>query len=143
LTAPTGLHSIVRTSVLGTELKPAETGDLAYRATITKTHIDSLSNDELVKLLRPDQQKVWWGPDRHAVLYPVRAGEIFNLVLAHVLLQSNIQRSMLTFRSVPDDLPPEVSKVPADIEQMRKLFEGWDPMHACRSLCITSRLTRR
>lgn len=31
------------------------------------------------------------------------------------------------FLSVPDDLPPEVSKVPADIDQMRKLFEGWDP----------------
>jgi salicylate hydroxylase len=135
------LHSIVRTSVLGQELKPVETGDLAYRATITKTHVDSLDNYELVKLLRSDQQKVWWGPDRHAVLYPVRAGEVFNLVLAHVLLHSNVQRSMLTSRSVPDDLPPEVSKVPADIEQMRKLFEGWDPRHAFRSPDSLSRLT--
>ena len=77
-----GLNSIVRTFVLGKELNPVDTGDLAYRATIPKAHIDSLNNDELKDLLRPDQQKVWWGPDRHAVLYPVRGGEIFNLVLA-------------------------------------------------------------
>ena len=106
----TGLNSIVRTAVLGKKLNPVETGDLAYRATITKEHIDSLNNSALNEMLSPTLQKVWWGPNSHAVLYPVRGGDVFNLVLA-----------------VPDDLPPEVTKVPGNIDQMRKLFECWDP----------------
>ena len=104
------MNSTVRTDVLGKHVEPEETGDLAYRATITKEHTDSLNNMALDEMLSPIMQKVWWGPDSHAVLYPVRGGDVFNLVLA-----------------VPDDLPPHVSKVPGSIEQMRRLFEGWDP----------------
>jgi salicylate hydroxylase len=105
-----GLNSIVRTFVLGRQLDPEDTGDLAYRATIPRAHIDSLNNAKLDAMLQHGTHKVWWGPDSHAVMYPVRGGEVYNLVLA-----------------VPDDLPPAVSKVPANIDQMRKLFEGWDP----------------
>ena len=74
---------MVRTHVLGKEVRPVETGDLAYRATISKAHIDSLNNQALNDMLSPTRHKVWWGPDCHAVLYPVRAGEMFNLVLAY------------------------------------------------------------
>ena len=38
-----------------------------------------------------------------------------------------IARLMLA--RAPDDLPPEVYKIPANIDQMRKLFEGWDPVY--------------
>ena len=105
-----GLHSMVRTNVLGRKLTPSETGDLAYRATITAKHVQSMNNEALNEMLIPNLHKVWWGPESHAVLYGVRGGDIYNLVLA-----------------VPDDLPPVVSKTPGNIEQMRKLFEGWDP----------------
>lgn len=104
------MNSIVRTHVLGRHLEPTETGDLAYRATIPKEHIDSLDNPDLKDMLSPTTHKVWWGPNAHAVLYSVRGGEIYNLVLA-----------------VPDDLPPAVTKVPANIDQMREIFTGWDP----------------
>ena len=29
--------------------------------------------------------------------------------------------------SVPSDIPDNVRKLPADVEQMRKIFEDWDP----------------
>lgn len=45
------------------------------------------------------------------MLYPVRNCTVFNLVL-----------------SCPDDLPPDVAKQAADVEQMRSLFENWDPL---------------
>jgi salicylate hydroxylase len=29
---------------------------------------------------------------------------------------------------VPDNLPPGVSRQSGSVEEMRKLFEGWDPV---------------
>ncbi|KAK9645695.1 hypothetical protein V6Z96_007814 [Aspergillus fumigatus] len=29
---------------------------------------------------------------------------------------------------VPDDLPPGVTKQPGNVEEMKLLFEGWDPV---------------
>lgn len=52
-----------------------------------------------------------WGPDSHVVFYPIRGGEIWNLVLICV-----------------DDLPPEVPRAEADIKDMYAKFEGWDPI---------------
>lgn len=31
---------------------------------------------------------------------------------------------------VPDDLPPGVTKQPGNVEEMKLLFEGWDPVYA-------------
>ena len=92
-----GLNSVVRTHVLGKEIEPVETGDLAYRATITKQQIQSMNDEAINKMLVPGLHKVWWGPNSHAVLYPLRGGDVVNLVLA-----------------VPDDIPttsPRKSRV--------------------------------
>ena len=55
--------------------------------------------------------RTWCGPDSHIVTYTLREGRQFNLVLV-----------------VPDDLPPEISRQHADVDQMRMIFEGWDPL---------------
>ncbi|KAK5111948.1 hypothetical protein LTR85_011695 [Meristemomyces frigidus] len=106
-----GLNSVVRGDVLGQQVKPVETGDLAYRAIIPRSKVESLDSPVLNPVLYEHHSIVWWGPDSHAVLYPVRHAAVFNLVLL-----------------VPDDLPPDVDKVPGNIDQMKKLFQGWDPI---------------
>lgn len=54
---------------------------------------------------------MWIGPESHAVFYPVRCGKEFNLVMAR-----------------PDDLPPGVKTEEGNIQEMKAVFEGWDPV---------------
>lgn len=55
---------------------------------------------------------MWIGPESHAVFYPVRRGQEFNLVMTR-----------------PDDLPAGVKTKMGDIQGMRRVFEGWDPVY--------------
>ncbi|KAF7187982.1 FAD-dependent monooxygenase OpS4 [Pseudocercospora fuligena] len=105
-----GLRSQVRTSVLGYVKESEESGDLAYRITIPREKLENDPDLFIRDIVGKGLTAVWWGPNRHAVLYSIRNHEMANLVLI-----------------CPDDLPHEVSKHDGDVEQMHKLFEGWDP----------------
>jgi salicylate hydroxylase len=67
-----GLWSRTRTGLLG-GVPPRVTGHLAYRALIRQ--------DALPDALRTSQVTAWLGPRLHAVQYPVRRGELLNLVV--------------------------------------------------------------
>lgn len=67
-----GLWSRTRTQLLGAA-PPRVTGHLAYRALIRQ--------DALPDALRTSQVTAWLGPRLHAVQYPVRRGELMNLVV--------------------------------------------------------------
>lgn len=58
-----GVHSLVREILLGPE-KPKFTGRVAHRTTFPSALMGGFSLDTCTK---------WWGPDRHIVIYPVRA----------------------------------------------------------------------
>ncbi|KAF2167567.1 hypothetical protein M409DRAFT_22372 [Zasmidium cellare ATCC 36951] len=91
VTGADGLHSNTRTAVLGYVKNAKESGDLAYR-------------------INRDYRATYWGPDSHIVMYPVKDGQLLNMVVIR-----------------PDDLPAEVARQPGDIAEMRKMFEYWDP----------------
>ena len=67
-----GLWSATRLQLLGGTL-PRTTGHLAYRALVAQ--------DALPKALRTQQITAWLGPRLHVVQYPVRRGELQNLVV--------------------------------------------------------------
>src|SRR6185295_13610079 len=58
-----GVHSTVREILLGPE-KPKFTGRVAHRTTFPAVLMGDFAVDTCTK---------WWGPDRHIVIYPVRA----------------------------------------------------------------------
>jgi 6-hydroxynicotinate 3-monooxygenase len=58
-----GVHSTVREILLGPE-KPKFTGRVAHRTTFPSALMGDFEIDTCTK---------WWGPDRHIVIYPVRA----------------------------------------------------------------------
>jgi 6-hydroxynicotinate 3-monooxygenase len=58
-----GVHSRVREILLGPE-KPKFTGRVAHRTTFPAALMGEFAVDTCTK---------WWGPDRHIVIYPVRA----------------------------------------------------------------------
>jgi len=116
-----GLRSCIRDYVLGYHVDPEPTGDMAYRITIPRERIEELNDPYWTLSVKENIARNWWGPDSHAVFYPVRNKTIWNMVLAR-----------------PDDLPAETMTATADVAEMRKCFEGWDPKLKTLLQCVSS-----
>lgn len=86
------------------------TGDLAYRVVLEAKDID---DPELREWVERPTVHFWIGPGAHAVGYSMRGGQMYNVVLL-----------------VPDDLPSDVSRQAGSVEEMRQLFNDWDPILA-------------
>ncbi|KAI0012734.1 FAD binding domain-containing protein [Xylariaceae sp. FL0662B] len=107
--AADGLWSRARGLLFGKPVPPAPTGDLAYRIILK---IEDLQHDpELAQWVTRPSVNFWVGPQSHVVGYSVRAAREFNLVLL-----------------CPDSLPEGCARASADIDEMRELFRGWDPI---------------
>lgn len=108
IVAADGLWSTCRNLVLDIKDFPRPTGDLAYRIVLS---IDEIEDPELREMVQKPSVNFWIGPRSHVVAYSVRAGTMYNIVLL-----------------VPDDLPEGVRRQPGSVEEMRALFDGWDPI---------------
>ena len=107
--AADGLWSSTRSSFFGRPLLPQPTGDLAYRIVLTA---DQVKEDaELRDVITRPGIRIWLGPGAHAVAYSLLNGQMLNIVLL-----------------VPDDLPQDIARAEGDLEEVAKLFEGWDPL---------------
>lgn len=102
---------MTRGMILDSDATPINTGDMAYRATLTREQLKALGHKRLDDLLSNKEVNAWIGPNSHAVFYPLKNASVYNLVLL-----------------CPDVLPPDVDKIEADVKEMREAFEGWDPM---------------
>ena len=108
--AADGLWSACRSSFVGRADPPQPTGDLAYRV-VLDAGVHLKDDPELYKWVTEPKVHFWVGPGAHAVGYSLRGGRMYNIVLL-----------------VPDDLPEGVSRTAGSVEEMRALFEGWDPI---------------
>ena len=106
-----GLWSATRGQFLGRDSKAILTGDLAYRIVINTEDLTGPDAPELKKFIGDSTVNFWVGPGTHVVAYTMRAGLVYNIVLL-----------------CPDNLPAEVTKTEGDLEEMKALFEGWDPV---------------
>ncbi|KAL6351746.1 hypothetical protein LRP88_14951 [Fusarium phalaenopsidis] len=104
-----GLWSLSRNYLLGNDSQPVETGDLAYRATVSSEQLRGLHDAAIDELIERRTATCWMGPGRHCVLYPLDSGEKFNLVLIR-----------------PDNLETRVRQAPGDLDEMKASFQGWD-----------------
>lgn len=104
-----GINSNLREVFLGRSDPPELTGDLAYRLLLNTSEM--LKDPELAPFVQNPQVNYWVGPDKHAVNYVLKGGELFNMVLL-----------------VPDDMPLDGGNtLQGDIGEMRSHFDGWDP----------------
>lgn len=104
-----GLWSMCRCMFLGRMDPPLPTGDLAFRIVLM---IEQIKDPKLREMVQMPAVRFWVGPDSHVVAYSLRGGTMYNVVLL-----------------VPDDLPEEVARMEGNLEEMKKLFEGWDPVY--------------
>ncbi|KAL4916864.1 hypothetical protein BDW62DRAFT_218465 [Aspergillus aurantiobrunneus] len=106
--AADGLWSRCRECLHGGKDDPLPTGDLAYRIVL---RVDQIADRELRAFVQNPQVHFWVGPGAHVVSYSLRGGDMLNIVLL-----------------VPDNLPPGVAREKGSVEEMRALFDGWDPV---------------
>ena len=113
IVAADGLWSKCRECYEGRKDDPLPTGDLAYRIVL---RADEITDPKLRAWAENPECHFWVGPGAHAVAYSLRGGSMFNIVLL-----------------VPDNLPPGVSRQEGSVEEMKALFEGWDPVYVLPS----------
>lgn len=118
-----GLRSSIRTTILGHQVDPVETGDMAFRITVPRERVAQLQSPFWNQVLKDSAPRIWLGPLSHVICYPVRNKTIWNVVLLR-----------------PDDLPHDVPTAEADISEMKAAFEGWDAnilqMLTCVERCL-------
>lgn len=100
---------MARDSILQFPSPPTETGDLAYRVTVSAKQIEALGDAKITELCSKNGVTAWLGPQCHCVFYPLRAKTEFNIVLL-----------------VPDTLEHGVRRVEGDLVEMMTIFKGWD-----------------
>nr|XP_036583060.1 FAD dependent oxidoreductase [Colletotrichum truncatum]KAF6791956.1 FAD dependent oxidoreductase [Colletotrichum truncatum] len=106
-----GMWSSTRGQFLGRPSPPALTGDLAFRIAIPIDSLKGPHKEELEEFIKSETVHFWIGPESHGVSYTVKQGRMLNLGLLS-----------------PDNLPEGSTKVEGDVEEMRSLFSGWDPL---------------
>jgi salicylate hydroxylase len=105
-----GVKSLARPLLTGQPDLPRDTGDVAYRILIPGT--DLLADPDLADLITDPATTSWCGPDAHIVGYPIRDGELYNIV---VCATSNGETS------------DEVWVVKGDNQELCQRFRKWEP----------------
>ncbi|CCF33163.1 salicylate hydroxylase [Colletotrichum higginsianum] len=105
-----GPQSVCRAQLLDTPSPLIDTGDVAYRAVLPLEYLKALNDSRVDNLCAQNKVITWLGPSQHAVLYSVRGGREFNLIL----IRSD--------HGEPGDLPHQGG----DAGEMRDYFAGWD-----------------
>ena len=107
-----GINSRCREILLGHKEPPHRTGDMAYRLLLDAN--DIRKDPELKTFVDDKSVYYWYGPQAHAVCYPLRHASLLNMVLI-----------------VPDNMPEEgPSTLQGYVEEMLHLFRDWDPRYA-------------
>lgn len=115
-----GIKSAVRNDINGAPIEPMDTGDVAYRILVPA---GPLRDDPGMRHLVTEPWAThWMGPEGHAVGYPLRGGELYNIII-------DITHS--TDLGAP--VGPDEWKSQADNTELVKRFAEWcEPV---RKLC--------
>lgn len=111
-----GIKSVCRPLLTGQPDVPRDTGDVAYRILIPGEKL--LADPDLAHLIRDPCTTSWCGPDAHLVGYPIRNGEMYNIVMCAT-----------SYNETTD----EVWVVKGDNSELCKRFASWEPQ--VRKLC--------
>ena len=108
-----GLWSTIRAKVVG-DGPPRVSGHIAYRAVLA-TH-------EVPLHLRISCMTLWAGPRNHLVHYPLRGGQLFNLV---AVFHSDRYHEGWDTTGDPDELKKRFQDVVPDVQTMLAKVESW------------------
>lgn len=115
--ASDGIKSLARPLLTGREDRPRDTGDVAYRILIPGDRLRA--DPALEDLITSPRTTSWCGPDAHIVGYPIRDGELYNLVVCA--------------KSRLGETTDETWVVRGDNSELCTRFAAWEPR--VRKLC--------
>ena len=96
-----GIRSTVRAAL--TPDRPVASGHAAYRAIVPAALVDGAAREPLVR--------IWVGPGAHAVVYPIRGGDMLNIVAV-----------------VPSRHGAEDWTAAAEVDELLAAYLGWDDL---------------
>ncbi|KAI0968072.1 FAD/NAD(P)-binding domain-containing protein [Xylaria arbuscula] len=74
-----GIKSAIRIIINGSPIEPKDTGDVAYRILVPAEPL--LADPETRQLVEQPWAVHWMGPEAHVVGYPLRGGELYNIII--------------------------------------------------------------
>lgn len=74
-----GIKSSARNEINGRPIEPVDTGDVAYRILVPAEPL--LDDPEMREYVTKPWAVHWMGPEAHAVGYPLRGGELYNIII--------------------------------------------------------------
>lgn len=74
-----GIKSTARNAITGTPIEPIDTGDVAYRILVPAKPL--LDDPEMREYVTNPWAVHWMGPEAHVVGYPLRGGELYNIII--------------------------------------------------------------
>lgn len=117
-----GIKSAVRDTINRRPLPPQDTGDVAYRILVPAQPL--LDDPEMAHLVRQPWAMHWMGPEGHAVGYPLRGGEVYNIIV-------DVTHSSDLGEPLPDE--GQVWKSARSNRELVERFKDWCP--EVRKLC--------
>jgi salicylate hydroxylase len=105
-----GIKSVARPLLTGEADVPRDTGDVAYRILIPGEKL--LADPELATFITEPCTTSWCGPEAHLVGYPIRNGELYNIVVC---------------ATSHNETSDEVWVVKGDNSELCERFATWEP----------------
>ena len=105
-----GIKSLARPQLTGYPDIPRDTGDVAYRILIPASKL--LQDADLAPLITTPATTSWCGPGAHIVGYPIRDGELYNIVVC---------------ATSQNETTDETWVVKGDNRELCQRFSSWEP----------------
>lgn len=118
-----GIKSAVRDRINRKRLPPQDTGDVAYRILVPSAPM--LADPKMAPLIREPWAVHWMGPEGHAVGYPLRGGELYNIII-------DVTHASDLGEPLPDE--GQVWKSARSNDELVERFKDWCPQ--VRKLCM-------
>ena len=114
-----GLWSRIRNQLLG-DAKPRVSGHIAYRAVLPRAEVpDDLWQNNVV---------LWAGPKTHLVHYPLRRGELYNLV---AVFHSDKYEEGWNVYGDPEELEQKFSSERPEVRRLLAKIDAWKMWVLC------------
>jgi salicylate hydroxylase len=105
-----GIRSRTRESILGDQnLHAYDSPNCAYRATVPRDVM--MADPEIAHLMVDINANCWIGHNRHLMAYPIRQGQLYNLVMSH-----------------PGKASVGRWNEPGDLSEMKQHYSSFDPV---------------
>lgn len=120
-----GIKSAARNAINGSQIQPKDAGDVAYRILIPAKPL--LNDPDMAPLVKNPWAVHWMGPEGHAVGYPLRGGELYNIII-------DVTHGTDLGDPLPDD--EQVWKSARSNTELIERFKDWCPQ--VQKLCAAT-----